>query len=462
MASEAMPEGARAAGRSAAGRFALTRSFAAACALAVGLFSLGMGWLLSSFLATRMLARDAALSRDFVQGVAQIQQVAGFLRAPSADPPPSVAEFFAHVAAMPDVLRANVYGRERQVLWSSQPALIGRVFPGNDELERALAGEVVVHLDEHGAEAPKREHAGLAAQRAGGYVEDYLPVYDDGGGAPLAVIEVYRHPVALFEAIASGQRRVWLGALGGGLGLFLALVWFVRRTEHTLQRQHQRLLEAETLAQVGELSAAVAHSIRNPLGSIRSSAELARELDGDPRGVHTEIMRNVDRVEHLVRTLLTYVAEPAERPAAADLGSVLREATERYRAVLQAEGKPFEVAIAADLGTVAADPRMLAQVFDSVLANAAEATRAGERVGIATRRQGARAVVEVEDGGGGIPPERLDEVFKPFFTTKPRGLGLGLPLVRRIVQRLGGEIDIHSRPGAPTRVRIVLPLQSAR
>src|SRR6185369_15857901 len=97
-----------------------------------------------------------------------------------------------------------------------------------------------------------------------------------------------------------------------------------------LNQQQQRLVEAETMAVIGELSAAVAHSIRNPLVSIRTSAELQREIGGDADGVHAEIMRNVDRIEHLVRTLLTYAGDPAERQASADLGAVLREAAQRF------------------------------------------------------------------------------------------------------------------------------------
>lgn len=438
-------------------RFALTRWFALVGALAIGLFSAAMGWLLNGFLETRMLERDAALSRDFVQSIANIQQVVGFFRAPQAKPQASVAEFFVHVAAMPDVLRANVYAPDRRVLWSSRPELIGQTFPANDELDEALKGRVVVNRADEAHEAPKAEHQGLAG-RAKVYVENYLPVYDDQRHELIGVIEVYRQPAALFEVIRSGQRRVWLGSACGGLFLFGVLVWFVRRTERALHEQQHRLVEAETLAIVGEISAAVAHSIRNPLVSIRTSAELQRELHGDEGGVHTEMMRNVDRIEHLVRTLLSYASEPAERQASADLGDVLRDAAQRFAPDLQAHGKRFELDVEAGLGTVGAEPVLLAQVFNSLLANAVEATRAGDLVRLAARRDGHAARIELDDSGAGIAPGQLQDIFKPFFTTKPRGLGLGLALARRIVLRLGGEISIASEAGKGTRVRLRLPL----
>jgi signal transduction histidine kinase len=445
-------------------RFALTRWFAVVGALSIGFFSLGMGWLLSDFLASRMLERDAAISRDFVQSIANIQQVAGFFANAKGAPDPSVNEFFAHVAAMPDVIRANIYAPDRHVLWSSRPELIGQTFGANRELERALTGMVVIHREdedeqEHGRghEQTKAEHQGLDGHEAQ-FVENYLPVFEEPSHRLMAVIEVYRRPDALFAAIQSGQHLIRAGALGGGLFLFLILVWFVRRTERVLDEQQHRLVEAETLAAVGEMSAAVAHSIRNPLVSIRTSAELQCETGHDGQGVHAEIMRNVDRIEHLVRTLLSYAREPADRLARADLGQVLRDAAARFAPDLAARGRQLEVNLAPDLGTVVGDPLILAQVFNSLLANAAEATADGGQVRLIAQRQGRRARIDVHDTGAGIEAQHLPNIFKPFFTTKPRGMGLGLPLARRIAQRLGGSIDAGSEAGEGTVVTVYLPL----
>ncbi|MDT9000167.1 ATP-binding protein [Paucibacter sp. APW11] len=441
-------------------RLALTRWFAVVGSLAIGLFAIGMSWLMSSFLATRMLTRDAEISRDFVQSIVNIQQVAGFFRAPTVAPEPSVVEFFAHVAAMPDVLRANVYAPSGRVLWSSRSELIGKSFAVNDELDRALKGRVVVNQEDEDDEAPKAEHQGLA-KRSIGFVEDYLPVFDDRNHELIGVIELYRQPVALLEAIASGQRLIWWGAALGGLVLLGVLVAFVRRTEGVLQAQQQRLLEAETLAVLGELSGAVAHSIRNPLVSIRTSAELQREIAGDADEVHGEIIRNVDRIEHLVRTMLTYAAEPADHPQQADLAAVLREAAQRFEPELRQQGKRFELQLAANLGQVSADPVVLAQVLNSLLANAAEATGAGDQVSLRAEREGRQARILLSDTGKGLEAAQLQDIFKPFFTTKPRGLGLGLPLARRIVLRLGGEIAISSELGRGTVVTLQLPLAGA-
>ncbi len=452
------------------------RWFAGAGALSIGLFSLGMAWVLSNFLGTSMLQRDAAVSRDFVQSIANIQQVAGFFRAPDVQAEPSVAEFFAHVAAMPDVLRANVYSPQRRVIWSSRAELIGKTFGANEELDQALAGHVVVNLEDeaHDATPGKAEHQGLKTSTLG-YVENYLPVYDEkrdrsgGEGVAgrrelIAVIELYRQPTALLAEIERGKRLIRVGSALGGVFLFSMLMWFVRRTERALQVQQQRLVEAETMAAVGEISAAVAHSIRNPLGSIRSSAELQSEMHGDSAGMQAEIVRNVDRVEHLVRTLLSYAAGPAQRPNelepgahSADPAFVLRDAAERFGPELKAQGKHFECHSQPGVGAIAADPVVLAQVLNSLLANAAEATRAGDHIRLCAAPAERGVCIEVTDTGGGIAPDHMKRIFKPFFTTKARGLGLGLPLARRIVERLGGTLAISPGVEGGTVVRLILP-----
>ena len=210
---------------------------------------------------------------------------------------------------------------------------------------------------------------------------------------------------------------------------------------------------------VGEIAAAVAHSIRNPLGSIRSSAELQRELGQDPHGIHAEVMGHVDRIEHLVRSLLTLSSAPVDRNARADLGQVLREAAERFAPQFAADGRRFDRHLPDGLGEVAADPVLLAQVVDSLLANASDATGPQQQVRLSAGRKGRDAWVEVTDTGAGIDPSQIADVFKPFFTTKPRGLGLGLNLVKRLVERLGGRVELHSRPGEGTRITLHLPLR---
>ena len=203
------PESSLGATRSATHRLGLMRLFAAAGALAIGVFSIAMAMLLGWFLEGRMLERDAFVSRDFVQSIATTQQIAPVLRrsvAQASAVEPSFNEFIAHLAAMPSVLRVNVYGADRRVLWSSRPEMIGRVFGTNEELDEALAGGVVVHAAAAPGAPDKAENMLLGAQPSE-YVENYVPVRDESGRTVIAVVELYRRPDALFESIRSGQPR---------------------------------------------------------------------------------------------------------------------------------------------------------------------------------------------------------------------------------------------------------------
>ena len=444
-------------------RLNLMRLFAAAGAAALGAFAVAMAMLLGWFIEGRMLERDAAVSRDFVQSIAKVQQLATVVSQrtnDSAATDPTFAEFIAHMAAMPDVLRVNVYGADRRVLWSSRPEMIGRVFGTNDELDEALAGQTVAHAADGPNQRDKAEHMLLGASPSE-YVENYVPVVDESGRKVIAVVELYRRPDALFAAIRSGQRLVMMGAAGGGLFLFLCLIGFVWHAEQRLREQQRQLIEADALAIVGEISAAVAHSIRNPLGSIRSSAELQRELGGDPDGTQTEIMRNVDRVETLVRSMLAYAADMPERGLHTDLAALVADVAGRFAPELGRQGKRLEIDLEPGMGRVEADPVLLAQILQSLLTNAAEASRDGGRVRLTGRRVANDAVLEISDNGVGIEASRMTSIFKPFHTSKPRGLGMGLALTHRVVKRLGGAVEIESRPQDGTVVRVRLPAHAS-
>ena len=463
--SSTSPESSLSPAHGRATRLGLMRLFAVAGALAIGLFSVAMAMLLSRFLEDRMLERDAVVSRDFVQSISNVQQLGSVL--PLGDvkrigEEPRFTEFVAHMSALPDVLRVNIYGADRRVLWSSRPEMIGRVFGSNPELDEALAGQTVAHAED-GHDAPDKAEHMLLGARPRDYVENYVPVTVGQPARVVAVVELYRRPDALFDVIRSGQCLVVVGAAAGGVFLFLCLIGFVWHAEQRLREQHAQLVEADALAIVGEISAAVAHSIRNPLGSIRSSAELQREMAGDPDGTQTEIMRNVDRVEGLVRSMLAYAADRPERGGHhTDLSTLVTDVAGRQAAELGRQDKRLEVDVKTELGEVDADPVLMSQILQSLLTNAAEATREGGRVRLTGWREGTVAVLEVADNGVGIEPSRMSQLFKPFQTSKPRGLGMGLALTHRAVRRLGGSVDIESRPQQGTTVRLRLPASLRR
>ena len=259
--------------------YPLLRWFSLVSLLALGAASVVSAVLMSRFLEAQLLRHDAELSRDFVQSIVSTQAVEdAFRAAPGKDPPAAFAEFLKHVAAMPDVLRTNVYGMDRRMLWSSDPALIGRRFEHNEELDRALAGELAIERGTVSGAEPlaKPEHVHL---RGSGFVENYLPIVDASRGhQQIGVVELYRVPRGLNAILRESTLMVWGVTLAGGLALYFSTLGVVRRASALMREQHARLAGNEALAVIGEIAAATAHSIRNPLASIRSTAELQREL----------------------------------------------------------------------------------------------------------------------------------------------------------------------------------------
>lgn len=219
-------------------------------------------------------------------------------------------------------------------------------------------------------------------------------------------------------------------------------------------------MQSETLAAVGEMGSAVAHGIRNPLASIRSSAELSLETaDAFGREAAGDIIAEVDRLEGWVRELLSYARPVADKPGAVPVAPLVAEQVAGFSRGASRQNVTLSAQVAPDVGAVAADPLLLGQVLSSLIANAFEALEQARRAGrieIGAARGDNSVQLWVQDDGPGMSAEQLARVFKPFYTTKSKGLGVGLPLARRIVERFGGSIRISSQPGRGTRVELTL------
>ena len=446
----------------AAGRrgFGLLRWFAVlslACVLASGI---GTAMVLSRFLTDQMLDRDAEVSAEFLQSIIQAERSWAWFADPAAAASrPPLESFFNHVTEMPAVVRANVYAADRTVIWSSNPVMIGRRFGHNDELEQALRGTIVVEA----GILPKEEHLALDRDAGGRrFTEAYLPVWDEARRSVIGVVEIYRMPDALFAAIDGGVRRVWLAACLSMVLLYAALFGIALRAQRLMERQQQALAEAEALGAVGAVASAVAHGIRNPLASIRSSAELATVEDAEgAKRCLADIQREADRVERWVRDLLLQARGEQVAQGAVDVNLVLAEAARSFQAAAARQGVALELA-PGQVPPVRAEAGALAQAVDNLVANAIEAMPDGGRLAMrsALAQAGREVEIVIADTGQGLPAH-LSEPGRLFFSTKPRGTGLGLVLTRRIIERHAGSLTLESTEGG-TRAIVRLPaLQGA-
>jgi two-component system sensor histidine kinase HydH len=243
-----------------------------------------------------------------------------------------------------------------------------------------------------------------------------------------------------------------------------------RRTAEQLAEANAQIQEAEEavrrsdrLAALGQLSAGLAHELRNPMGTIKASSEmLSKNLSAEnevAREVAGFITTEVDRANSLITRFLQF-ARPLElRLQAADLGQTLD------RAIAAAERETPQVTIyknyAPEIPPFPFDAELLERVFYNLVLNAAQATAPGGAVTVKTRAAGGTAEVAVIDRGVGIDAKQLGSIFNPFFTTKPQGVGLGLAIVSKIVDVHGGKIAVESEPGKGSIFRVQLPMESA-
>jgi signal transduction histidine kinase len=257
-------------------------------------------------------------------------------------------------------------------------------------------------------------------------------------------------PVGL--EVYQAARTVLIALSMSGLIAFLAFRY--RRAYET------RLVERERLAAIGELAATVAHEVRNPLAGIRGGCEIL--LEGCPPGearfeIGHEVLHQVDRLNRTVEDLLQFARPRAADPLPTDLHGLL----DRLLAVVREDPSYRSVEIRTSYGprlpVVRVDARQMEQVFLNLLHNACQAMRHRGLVTVATRAREGAVEVTVRDQGPGIPPESLERIFQPFYTTRSQGTGLGLAICRRIVESHAGRIEASCPPEGGAEFTVVLP-----
>jgi signal transduction histidine kinase len=260
--------------------------------------------------------------------------------------------------------------------------------------------------------------------------------------------------------------------LGWGIGLFVHYLavfsrqvvqrrWVRPEVARELRRE-KAVMTTEKQASIDELSSTLAHEIRNPIAAAKS---LVQQMAEDPTALQNVeyaqvALEELDRVERHVSHLLKYAREEDYALAPVDVAKVVDAALTALRAKLDAA----HVTVARNyIGgpTIVADAEKLRRVFTNIVDNAVDALadQPGERrIDCWVGNGDGRATVRVRDNGPGIPPEKLERVFNPFFTTKASGTGLGMAIAKKIVEAHEGSIDATSEPGRGAEFVVVLPL----
>lgn len=437
----------------------LRRRFAVASLLVITVIAISLGWLLSNILHVRMTHREGEVSTEFIQNLLATDASAGFLQNPQD---PELRDRFlrsmAHLAAMRDPVRVHAYAADGTIIWSTETGRVGHRDRQNDERDRALSGRLAVESGRTTVPGKdKLEHDGLGPPGTL-FVETYIPIHAPGSDKVIGALEFYKSPPALDVDIRRGVLQLWLACLLSAIGLFVTLYWIVARADRTLREQQARLDEAQTLASAVELASAVAHNLRNPLASIRSSAEL---MEHSPRGADTteyrqDIIDAVDRANRWITELVRVAQSSSLTPEPVEL----RELILACLAEMGGEMTRRRVGWTLEAGTagvVIAHPAMLRQIFISILANAMDAMPQGGTLQITWVHHDRLAGVCFADSGAGITTEARQRLFRPFFSTKSGGLGIGLALVRRMMEQWHGSLTLTPAQPHGTRVDILLP-----
>lgn len=455
------------------GQFNLLRWFSLGSFFIIAAVAVGLGYVSTRFVVTESVERDSMLTAQFIQamGDAEIRHASinanrtmGEMLDPRLDhaysdvEPATRAsariEFLDHVEHLPDILLATVYAEDRTIVWSTNPELIGLRVQNDDELDESFAMKESVSTSYHEI-VEERPEQRLLREPSYLFIENYIPMFNADKSKVVAMVEIYKEPVDLVARIQRGFKVIWLATVLGGLAIYLALFWIVRRAAKLLQSQQNQLIANETFVALGEMSSAVAHSLRNPLANIRSSAELAQEIASlSAQKNIDDIISQVDRMSRWVRELLMSLRPMNEEYESVDLVLAIEDTVSAFAGLIQRSNVEVRF-IPQGSPRVISQKVLLTQILNSLFANALEAMPDGGVLSVDICSPEPRQIcLTLSDTGKGMSKQQQQRVFKPFFTTKQGGLGVGLALVKRIMERFEGSVALTSQEQEGTRVSL--------
>jgi len=288
-------------------------------------------------------------------------------------------------------------------------------------------------------------------------------------GMVLGVVEIVQDLSEDYKVIFGIQILVVITCTVLMGAVFVVLVYVVKRGEGIIQKRvmerlrlKERLAHAERLSSLGEMAAGISHEIRNPLGIIRSSAELLKKKVAkvDPENsIPDIIVEEASRLNSIITDFINYAKPRSPNFGACRVEEVIGKNITFLEAQIKEQGYVIKKNYQNSLPEIMADGTMLYQSFLNILINAMQSMPEGGRILVEVSSSDQIVTVHFDDEGQGIPNENLEKIWDPFFTTKEMGTGLGLGIVKNIVESHGGSIQIVNRPIRGTRVTIELPVK---
>jgi two-component system, NtrC family, sensor histidine kinase HydH len=365
----------------------------------------------------------------------------------------------------------NIYGMKDVVAYSYSRDLIGMENLGGASYQKALDGEATSKLLQKGSfwelfvGAPKEikivTFAPLRAEKP------LSPV----AGPVLGVVEIVQDLSRDYKSIFRFQVLTLITVSAVMLVLFLIMTIVVKRGEGIIQKRAQERLKlkeqlsrAKHLSSLGEMVAGVSHEIRNPLGIISSSAELLKKKmpsDDPSTRLPDIIIEESNRLNNIISDFLNFAKPKEPNFFPCRIEEIITKNIQFLASQIETGGYAINTGYDEELPKIRADADMLYQAFLNILINAMQAMPEGGKIDIAVKAGENRGSIWIafEDSGSGVQKEVLEKIWDPFFTTKDKGTGLGLGIVKNIIEAHDGQIRLDNRPEKGARVSIRLPVQ---
>jgi two-component system, NtrC family, sensor histidine kinase HydH len=363
----------------------------------------------------------------------------------------------------------NIYGMKDIVAYSYSKELIGMENLGGTSFQKAIEGQSTSKLVQKGnfwelfVGSPKEikivTFAPLRAEKP------LSPM----AGPVLGVVEIVQDLSDDYKSIFRFQVLTLITVSGVMLILFLIMTIVVKRGESIIQKRAQERLKlkeqlsrAKHLSSLGEMVAGVSHEIRNPLGIISSSAELLKKkmpTDDPSNRMPDIIIEESSRLNNIITDFLNFAKpkEPNLFPCRID--EIIAKNIQFLSSQIEGGGYFIQTRYDPRLPKIRADADMLYQAFLNILINAMQAMPEGGNIDINVKSMDNNIWIAFEDAGCGVSQEVVEKIWDPFFTTKDKGTGLGLVIVKNIIEAHSGQIRLDNRSEGGTRVSIRLPIQ---
>ncbi len=368
-----------------------------------------------------------------------------------------------------NVSMVTIYGTDNRISYSFDTGLVGKIVPPGMEYTQALAGKSSSRLVQRGSfwsillgspeESKLRTFAPFFAEEPMAQVTERV----------LGVFEIVQDLSEDINTIFRFQLLIVGASAGVMLVLFMILRLYVKRGESILwQRAEERLKledelsEAERLAALGQMAAAVSHEIRNPLGIIRSSAQLLKKRVPESAGAGNfadVIVEESSRLNDIITDFLNFARPTLPRPVPCRVEEVLEKNIAFLTSRMEEDGVTVVKNYSPQLPEIMADPNLLYQAFLNILMNGMQAMPKGGAITIEILADSENVTLSFTDEGTGIDDAAIKRIWTPFFTTKERGTGLGLSVVKNIVEAHQGNVWLENAPARGASVWIQIPIQ---